>query len=142
MKTTMKEFFDKNKNCKKLKGKAETILIFDHLSKDDSIIKMINACNFGKPALTPVAKEIEDLLNSIVNPSISLDDNFTKQAVGLMVKSILEPFGYTVCGQKKLPNGTGAEKFVSASCYKLDPKVQRTMEVVNTIVEITPSSKK
>jgi hypothetical protein len=66
----------------------------------------------------------------------TLDDTFTKQAVGLMIKTILEPFGYEVWKQKNLSRNIGATKFVSASTYKFNPIAHRTMKVEKRIVEI------
>lgn len=136
MKATYSTFIENNPNCSKFSGNAEAILIFEFLSKDESILQMIDASDSGKPALSPVAKSVESLLKSVSNPSISFDDNFTKQTVGLMVKTILAPFGYVVNGQKALPKACGAEKFVSASCYKFDSNAPATLRVVKRIESI------
>lgn len=136
MKTTFSDFLKLNPNCNKFCGNAEANLIFELLSKDESIILMLEACDAGKPALSPVVKQIEELVEGIKNATLSLDDNFTKQAIGLMVKSIIEPFGYRVCGQKNLPKSSGAKKFVSASCYKFDGKAIPQMRVVKKIEKI------
>lgn len=133
MKCTFQAFIEQNPNCSKFDGVAEAILVFEHLSKDESIIKMIDACESGKPALMPVAREIEVLLEGVTSPAISFDDHFTKQAVGLMVKSILKPFGYVVGSQKALPVSCGAKKFKSASCYTFSEKEGATMRVVKRI---------
>lgn len=136
MKSSINDFLSANPNCTNLAAKTEAVLVFEHLSKDASIIKMIDACDAGKPALTPVAKEIEDLISNLSNPGISFDDTFTKQAVGLMVKAILEPFGYIVCSQKSLPKSAQAKKFVSASCYKFNPDANPTMRIVKKVESI------
>lgn len=133
MKCSFQDFLNQNPNCGKFDGKAEAILIFEYLSRDDSIIRMIEACDHGKPALMPVAREIEELLAAVTEPAISFEDHFTKQAVGLMIKCILKPFGYVVGEQKMLPRGCGAKQFKSASCYSFDPAAGATMRVVKRI---------
>lgn len=135
MKKTFKDFIVENPNCGKFDGNSDAMLVFDFLSRDDIIIKMIDASEAGKPALMPCVLQLEQLLLGIKNPSISFDDNFTKQAVGLMVKSILEPFGYVVWKQKDIPKGS---KFKSASVYRRDPNKKPTMRVVKHIEELDP----
>ncbi len=136
MKASFQDFMNANPNCRKFDGNTEMILIFEFLSRDDSILQMIDSCENRKPALTPVAKPIEDLIAGLANPTISFNDNFTKQTVGMMVKSILEPFGYRVSSQKSLPKSSGAVQFVSASCYEFDPSAPASMRVVKRIESI------
>ena len=136
MRATFDDFIRKNPNCKKFDGNADAMLIFEFLSRDLGIILMLEASDAGKPALTPWAKHIEHLLLDIKNPSISLDDSFTKQAVGLMVKTILEPFGYSVWKQKDLPKSAESTKFQSASVYRRDPCITATMRVAKSIEEV------
>ena len=135
MKTSFSDFIETHPNCGKFAGNAEAILVFEYLSKDDSIIRMIDSCESGKPALAPVAKELEALIDSVANPTISFDDPFTKQTVGLMIKSILAPFGYKVSKQKILPKES-VGKFASASCYVFDPSMPASMKVVKRIESI------
>ena len=66
----------------------------------------------------------------------TLDDNFTKQAVGLMVKTILEPFGYVVWKQKNLPKSINATKFQTASVYRRDITKTATMRVAKYVEEV------
>ena len=136
MKTTFNEFLLNNTKCNKFDGNTDAIMIFDYLSKDESIIKMIVACDSGKPALSPVVHAIEELVETTPNVSISFEDKFTKQTVGTMVKSILEPFGYRPTSQKILPKSSGAQKFTSAHCYEFDPDAPRTMRIVKVIETI------
>lgn len=133
MKATFQDFVNANPNCSNFAKTAGAILIFEYLSRDESIIAMIDACDIGKPALSPVAKQLEDLLDGISNPGISFDNGFSRQAVGLMVKAILKPFGYVVAGQKVLPKAGGAKKFVSASCYRYDPDAPASLRIVKRI---------
>lgn len=115
------------------------MLIFEFLSRDLGIILMLETSDAGKPALTPWAKHLEHLLLDMNNPSISFDDNFTKQAVGLMIKTILEPFGYVVWKQKDLPKSAESTKFKSASVYRRDLTKTAIMRVTKRIEEV-PSS--
>ena len=133
MKTTFDMFIFSNPNYKKFADDADMKQMFDFLSEDESIIKMIDACEHGKPALAAVVKELEALLDAIPAPTVSFTDDFTKRAVGTMVKSILEPFGYCVSGQKALPKDSGAKQFSSAACYQFDPKAMISMKVVKKI---------
>lgn len=133
MKATYKDFIEANPNCGSFAGRAEARLIFEFLSRDESIIAMLDACDMGKPALTPVARGVEELLEQIEDPNFSFEKGFHKQAVGLMVKSILKPFGYVVGAQKVLPKASGAKYFTSASCYKYDPTAPSSMRVVKRI---------
>ncbi|MGN0696403.1 MAG: hypothetical protein ACI4J5_06540 [Oscillospiraceae bacterium] len=130
------DFIAANPNCQKFGGNPEAILFFEFLSADASIIKMIEASDSGKPALSPVAKDIEKLFDSFSAPTISLKDSFTKQAVGLMIKCILEPFGYVVAEQKNLPKSSGAKYFRSASCYRFDENAPATLKIVKKIETI------
>lgn len=138
MKAKFNDFILQNPNCSKFAGNSDAMLIFEILSRDESIIKMIEACDHGKPALTPLAHEIEQALLNLKNPTISFHDNFTKQAVGLMIKTILKPFGYEAYVQKSLPKDAKSNEFSSASVYRIDPKSENkpTMKVVKSIVEI------
>jgi len=136
MKATFENFIKQNPNCSKFADNADAMVIFDWLSEDLKIILMLEASDAGKPALTPWIKHLERvLLFEIKNPSISFDDVFTKQAVGLMVKCILEPFGYVVWKQKDLPKSAESIKFTSASVYRYDPAKKATMRVVKRIEE-------
>ena len=137
MKATFADFIKQNPNCSKFNGNADAIHIFNWLSEDLKIILMLEASDAGKPALTPWAKHLERVLQfEIENPTISFDDNFTKQAVGLMVKSILEPFGYGVWKQKDIPKSAESTKFQSASVYRRDPFKKATMRVAKYIEEV------
>lgn len=137
MKTTFAEFINMNTNCNKFADNADAKQIFDFLSSDDSIIRMIESADMGKPALTPVIREVERMIENKPDATISFNDNFTKQTVGLMARAILMPFGYAVTVQKSFPKSIGEGKFTSASCYCYDPsKNPPTMCVVKKIEEI------
>lgn len=141
MLATFNDFLVKNPNCKKFADDEDMIYAFNFMSQDFIIMQMLEASEAGRPALTPIVENIEHIFADLSKKhSNSLDDNFTKQAVGLMVKTILEPFGYTVSTQKDLPKKSGATKFQSASTYRYDHAAPRSMRVVKRIEEINPSA--
>lgn len=95
--------------------------IFDELSKLPNINQMILASNSDKPALSICISSIESKFSS----KFDFTNGFNKQAIGAMVKIILQPFGYEPIKQKKLPIGSSIY-FKSASVYKLvnAPKIR------------------
>ena len=137
MLATFENFIAQNPNCKKFVDDEDMIYTFNFLSVDYVLVQLLEASDFGKPAISPIVTNIEHVF---ADPSKehanTLDDNFTKQAVGLMVKTILAPFGYTVWKQKDLPKNSRAEKFTSASVYRFNIVNPRSMRVVKRIVEI------
>lgn len=143
MSARFKDFIRQNPNCKKFENDDDMQNIFEFLSREYVLVQLIDASEAGKPAISPVVENVEhffmDLSKEHTN---SLDDNFTKQAVGLMVKTILEPFGYVVWKQKDLPKKSGAIKFKSASAYRFDHFAPRTMRVVKRIEEINQQTGK
>jgi hypothetical protein len=135
-KATFDDFLAQNPNCSKFAGNEDVKLIFDFLSEDLKIILMLEASDAGKPALTPWAKHLENLLLHIETPSISFDDNFTKQTVGLMVKCILAPFGYDVWKQRSLPKSAESTKFQSASVYRRNVTKAATLRIAKCVEEV------
>jgi hypothetical protein len=137
MLATFEDFIAKNPNCKKFENDDDMQNIFYFLSQSFVLIQLIDASEAGKPALSPIAENVEHFF---IDPNKehqnTLDDNFTKQAVGLMAKTILEPFGYVVWKQKDLPKSSRATKFQSASVYRFSHFAPRTMKVEKRIVEI------
>ncbi|MGE5457895.1 MAG: hypothetical protein ACM3RX_06035 [Methanococcaceae archaeon] len=93
--------------------------IFDFLSKKDNIAKMLEVTKWEKPALSGCIKELEDEFPFIL--SWSPKDYFKKQAVGYMVKVVLEPFGYVPDIQKRIAPPLN-RTFSSATVYKLVPE--------------------
>jgi hypothetical protein len=137
MLATFNDFIAQNPNCKKFENDDDMMNIFDFLSRDYMLIQLIDASEAGKPAISPVAANVEHFFTEPNKAHLNtLDDNFTKQAVGLVVKTILAPFGYTVWKQKDLPKSALAEKFQSASVYRFDHFAPRSMRVVKHIEEV------
>jgi hypothetical protein len=134
MKATYNDFLNENPNCSKFSNNADAIAIFNLLSEDENIISMIDASEAGRPALSACVDKIESFFDSLQNPTFDLTDKFTKTAVGRMIKSILDPFGYEVTVQKDLPKEFKGKYFASASCYTKSGNA--TMKVIRTIAEI------
>ena len=139
----MRKLFIKNydiTNClSKLLFETDEVMqdIFYFLSKEFVLTQLIDASEAGRPAITPVVENVEHFfMDTTRKYTHTLDDNFTKQAIGLMVKTILEPFGYVVWKQKDLPKKSRATKFQSASVYRFNILAPRTMKVVKKIEEI------
>jgi len=136
-KATFEDFIKQNPNCKKFENDETMQDIFCFLSQDFVLTQLIDMSAVGKPALAPVVENIEHFFMDISKTYVNtLDDSFTKQAVGLMVKTILEPFGYSVWKQKDLPKNSYATKFQSASVYRRDMTKTPTMRVAKYIEEV------
>ena len=133
MKATFTDFIAENLNCTKYADNTDAQHIFELLSKDDSIISMVDASESGKPALSPCVNIVEDYFDNQKAPTFDLKDGFTRTVVGRMVKTILAPFGYEPSVQKDLPKAIGARYFTSASCYVKTGIA--SMRIVKTIVE-------
>lgn len=137
MLATFSDFIAQNPNCKKFENDDDMQNVFDFLSQDYVIVKMIDASEAGKSALAPVAANVEHFFADLGKThDNTLDDSFTKQAVGLMIKTILEPFGYVVWKQKDLPKSAAATKFQSASTYRFEVTAPRSMKIVKRIEKI------
>lgn len=88
------------------------------LSRDDTIIAMIDYSNAGKPALAACVLEIERHCLMHSTDVFSLDKNSAKQALGRMVKVVLNPFGYLPSKLKRIARPHDpANKVVSAHTY-------------------------
>ena len=131
------DFIRQNPNCKKFENDEVMFNIFYFLSREYVLTQLLDMSAVGKPAITPVVENIEHFFMDLSKTyTHTLDDNFTKQAIGLMVKTILEPFGYVVWKQKDLPKNSRATKFQSASVYRRDYLKTPTMRMVKRIEEI------
>lgn len=134
MKASFNDFIVQNPNCKKFAADPEAKHIFEKiLSKDENIIDMIDASKAKKPALSACVKEVEAYYKSISSPSFDLTNDFTKQALGRMVKTVLEPFGYQPHSQKDMPKNCSAEFVTSAMTYMFVGNA--SMKVVQRIEE-------
>ena len=137
VKAAFEDFIKQNPNCKKFENDDDMQDVFAFLSKDYIIIQMIDMCEAGKPALAPVAVNAEHFFSDTGKEHTnSLDDSFTKQPVGLMIKTILDPFGYSGWKQKDLPKSVRATKFQSAPVYRRDMTKTATMRVAKRVEEV------
>lgn len=135
MKATFNDFIQKAPNYKKFDGNSEAIYIFENiLSDDDNIIAMIDISEANKPALCACLSKVESYYKQQSSPIFDLKDNFTKQALGTMIRIILEPFGYLTKTQKDIPKSYNAQFFTSAMTYSKTGSA--TMKVVKRIEEI------
>lgn len=136
-KAIFEDFIKQNPNCKKFENDDDMQNIFHFLSQDFILVQLIDSSEAGKPALAPVAANVEHFFSDTTKEhDNTLDDSFTKQAVGLMIKCILGPFGYVVWKQKDLPKSARAEKFQSASVYRRDMTKTATLRIAKYIEEV------
>ena len=134
MKATYHDFIVSNPNCSRFSSNRDAIAIFDFLNQDDNIIKMIDYCELGKPALAACVSELEAFVDRLSQSTIHLTDGFTRTVIGRMIKTILEPFGYRPTVQKSFPKNCNVKHFSSASCYKLTGEA--TMKIAKFVTEI------
>jgi len=134
MKATYTDFISANLNCSNYENNLDAQKIFDFLNNDENIIKMIDFAEQGRPALAGCVFELENYFDSMVNPSIDLNDGFTRTVVGRMVKTIIEPFGYRVTKQKDFTKNRKGKYFTSASCYALTAPA--SMQIIKIVAEI------
>lgn len=134
MKATYNDFIVSNPNCSKFSSNKDAIAIFDFLNQDDNIIKMIDYCEMGKPALAACVSELEAFVDQLSNATVLLTDGFTRTVIGRMIKSILDPFGYRPTVQKSFPKNCNVKYFSSASCYDLTGVA--TMKIEKFVTEI------
>lgn len=129
---SFKDFFLQYPKYNKYNDNPVAEKIFSLINELKVINLMITASEQAKPALSAIVSEIEYLCEN--QKIFDLSDDFTKQAVGAMIKTILEPFGYEPIKQKRLPKGS-SKFFSSASVYKLNKAKQKIMLVQKLYIE-------
>jgi len=134
MKNTFNDFIRQNLNCSGLATSITAKALYDFMNQDQMIIAMLEYADMGKPALAGCVELLEAYYTSLSTIDFSLDDDFNRQAIGRMIKTILEPFGYQPTSQKTFSKALGTKYFRSAKCYALLAKPR--LAVVKTIVEI------
>ena len=96
------DFLSENNNhCAKLRGNQTAITVFEFLRREDVVIKMIELSDLGYPALEAGVVEVERLAEE-GGAEFGLGEHFHNQAVGIMCKAILKPFGYIPTDEKPL----------------------------------------
>lgn len=132
---TFGDFIIKYPKYQKFSGSKSAQEVFDYLSQPETIFKMTTANDIGKAALAGCIVGLED--NFVKNSGFDFtqrdgSSDTVKQAVGSMIKVILEPFGYTPKVQKKLTVGL-SDFFASATHYECNPKTA-SMKLVQKII--------
>ena len=118
MKTSFRQFLQQAKRYKNKCESTEAEFLYEHiLSRDQTITQMIHLSDLNKPALLACIDEIEEYCTSLDVEIFDIQKTFYRQAIGRMVKSILQPFGYIKYGEKRLHKRLGGV-IKSASTYK------------------------
>jgi hypothetical protein len=125
MNATFNDFITQNPSWKDFDSNADAEIIFLILSRAASVESMIAATADGKPALTPCVMAVENLLEDVPETTMTLGIPRNRQAVGLMVKTILAAYGYEPipCADggaktKPLPDESRARYFSEAAVYR------------------------
>jgi len=134
MKATFEDFLAEHRTCSNYASNADAKAIFNLMSKDENIIRMIDVSEAGRPALLGCLKEIESYYETMVNPIFKFSEMFPRTAVGRMVATILKPFGYEPTKQVNFSQTNRGKYFGSASRYEKSGiarlRVVRTIERV------------
>lgn len=134
MKATFSDFLASNPNCSKYGLLSDANKIFDFLSSDEIIIKMIDSVENSKNALAGCVEELELFYYNLKSKQIDFSDGFTRTVIGRMIKTILAPFGYLPTAQKGFSKNCHVKYFSSASCY--EKKAPASMRIVKRVEEI------
>ena len=107
------------KNCA---GNSDAQNVFDFLCKPETIHNMMVFTNLELPAISGVAKNLENMFANA--PLFPLTNPQNRQIVRRMVKFILGYFGYEplvggLDDRARLRNFSGAKHFKTASVYEL-----------------------
>ncbi|MGE5404178.1 MAG: hypothetical protein ACM3PP_04485, partial [Candidatus Saccharibacteria bacterium] len=90
--------------------------VFELLSDLNNIQKMIWASDAGQPALSTTVVELEEKFGE--QTEFDLANDLNKQAVGAMIKIILQPFGYESVKPRLLRAGL-SKYFRSAPVFRM-----------------------
>ena len=134
MKATFEDFLLNYPMCKQYEGNIDAIALFDFLSNDDNIFKMLDFSENRKPALLGCVREFEAFYDTLTNPSFDLSENFAKRAIGRMVATIIAPFGYAPENQVIFSKAYKGKYIKSATRY--EKKHAPTLRVVRVIERI------
>jgi len=125
MLTTFNDFLGRYPKYLKYGGNKEVMSVFDLLSRPESIFAMICANKTKKSALSGCVIDVTKHVKNFSNFTLKGPDADTqKQAVGSMVRSILEPFGLVPDKQIRI-NPVLGSPFSSATHYREDPSLQK-----------------
>jgi hypothetical protein len=127
-----KDFFLQYPKYSKYNDNPIAEKIFLLMNELQIISLMLAASEQDKPALSATVYDVEYLCKN--QKVFDLSDDFTKQAVGAMIRTILDPFGYEPIKQKRLPKDSSIF-FSSASVYKLNKAKQKIVLVQKLYIE-------
>lgn len=134
-KATFADFVRQNPSYRVKFDNKETRHVFDNILSDNYTISgMIHASNVGAPALDVCMREIEDFFNNSPSKEFDLEDAYTRQGLGKLVKTVLEPFGYVPDSRKTMIH---RDYVKTSTVYAI--KEQPRMKVLIEIVEVLPS---
>jgi hypothetical protein len=92
--------------------------LHDWLWDTGSVAKMLDALKFKRPAIEGIVSDIESIFEN--RDDLSFRDNYTKKATGMLIKYVLEYFGYISARQKDIGKGMHARYFTSGMYYEFD----------------------
>lgn len=127
------DFLTQNPKYNKYSDNPVAKEIFTFMNELENINSMIIASTQDKPALSFIISNVENLYGN--QKLFDLSDDFTKQAVGTMAKTILKPFGYEPFRQKRLSSKDSSKFFTSASVYRLNKVKQRVILVQQLYIQ-------
>ena len=108
MKAVYGDFINANPNCSRFDTNPDAMAVFDFLNQDANIIKMIDLCEMGKPALAGCISEVEADDDSMEAAAVDVAAGVNRNAIGKMVRTIQEPVGYVATAQETFPKRCGA----------------------------------
>lgn len=109
------------------------------LWKPESIVQMLDAVKFNRPAIEGVVIDIENIFGT--RDDMTFTDDFTKKATGMLIKYILEHFGFVSSKQKDISKGKGAKWFTSGMHYEFHPDHERYRVVTKLSIIEVPQEK-
>jgi hypothetical protein len=134
MKATFEDFLAEHPTCSQYVDNADAKAIFNFMSEDENIIRMIDVTEAGRPALLGCLKEIESYYDTLINPTFKFSEMYPRTTVGRMVATILKPFGYEPLKQVNFSQTNRGKYFGSASRYEKSGVAR--LRVVRTIKRV------
>ena len=127
------EFISKHKV---LEGNQGAKRVFGFISSADNVSAMIAVSNVSLPALTIMAKRLEERFTN--DSEFPLTERKNRLVVGKMISYILRQYGYTSnekCKQKRLIKKSKATLFTMGGVYEKDTSIQPRRKLVFKIKE-------
>lgn len=117
---TFEGYIKSDKKMNKIADNEDAKKIFDYLCLPKCVYNMIIFSKIGLPAITGIAKELEDLYGN--SKTFPLSNDRSKQVIGKMISYILSFYGYSPVvvksNEKRLRKFVGARYFKSSSVYQ------------------------